>query len=77
MSTGLSAIASCAGMAEPPAACRLDGLLVPSDLVAGHPLVFLEVRCQVDAEFYARWAAEIHLPKQISQAESRGDHRDP
>jgi len=42
-------------------AFRLDGLLVPSDLTAGHPLVFLEVQCQVDAEFYARWAAEIHL----------------
>jgi len=42
-------------------AFRLDGLLVPGDLTAGHPLVFLEVQCQVDAEFYARWAAEIHL----------------
>jgi hypothetical protein len=53
-------------MAEPPAAFCLDGLLIPSDLTAGHPLVFLEVQCQVDAEFYARWAAEIHLHKQIS-----------
>ena len=42
-------------------AFRLDGLLVPVDSTAGHPLVFLEVQFQPDPAFYARWFAEIFL----------------
>jgi predicted transposase/invertase (TIGR01784 family) len=40
-------------------AFRLDGLLVPG--AEDGPLVFLEVQCQPDPGFYARWFAEIYL----------------
>jgi predicted transposase/invertase (TIGR01784 family) len=41
-------------------AFRLDGVLVPTD-PARYPLTFLEVQAQPDAEFYARWFAEVYL----------------
>lgn len=40
---------------------RFDGLLIPSEVTAEAPLIFLENQFWLDDDFYARWFASIFL----------------